>query len=60
MSFVAGVVSSGRARGTARGVAHGDLAALWAVRHGESSGNVARDHAEAEGLERIALDSRDV
>jgi probable phosphoglycerate mutase len=33
---------------------------LWVVRHGESAGNVARDRAEAEGLERIALDSRDV
>jgi broad specificity phosphatase PhoE len=34
--------------------------ALWLVRHGESAGNVARDAAEAQGLERIALDSRDV
>jgi broad specificity phosphatase PhoE len=34
--------------------------ALLVVRHGESAGNVARDRAEAEGLERIALDSRDV
>lgn len=34
--------------------------ALWVVRHGESAGNVARDRAEAEGLERIALDGRDV
>ena len=33
---------------------------LWVVRHGESAGNVARDRAEAEGLERIQLDSRDV
>jgi broad specificity phosphatase PhoE len=33
---------------------------LWVVRHGESAGNVARDRAEAEGLERIALDHRDV
>jgi broad specificity phosphatase PhoE len=33
---------------------------LWVVRHGESAGNVARDRAEAEGAERIALDSRDV
>jgi broad specificity phosphatase PhoE len=30
------------------------------VRHGESAGNVARDRAEADGLARIALDSRDV
>lgn len=30
------------------------------VRHGESAGNVARDLAESQGLERIALDSRDV
>jgi broad specificity phosphatase PhoE len=35
-------------------------AELWVVRHGESAGNVARDRAEAEGLERIALESRDV
>jgi broad specificity phosphatase PhoE len=33
---------------------------LWLVRHGESAGNVARDHATANGLERIALPSRDV
>ena len=35
-------------------------AELWVVRHGESSGNVARDRAEASGLERIELTSRDV
>jgi broad specificity phosphatase PhoE len=35
-------------------------AELWVVRHGESAGNVARDRAESEGLERIALESRDV
>jgi broad specificity phosphatase PhoE len=34
--------------------------ALTVVRHGESSGNIARDQAEADGLERIALGSRDV
>lgn len=33
---------------------------LWVVRHGQSAGNVARDLATAEGLERIALDHRDV
>lgn len=33
---------------------------LWVVRHGESSGNVARDAAEAEGLERIDLAHRDM
>jgi broad specificity phosphatase PhoE len=33
---------------------------LWLVRHGESAGNVARDRAHAQGLERIALDMRDV
>jgi broad specificity phosphatase PhoE len=33
---------------------------LQVVRHGESAGNVARDLAEASGLERIALDHRDV
>jgi len=33
---------------------------LWVVRHGESAGNVARDRAESQGLERIALESRDV
>ena len=35
-------------------------AALWVVRHGESAGNVARDAAEAEGLERLELHHRDV
>jgi len=34
--------------------------ALWVVRHGESSGNVARDLAEAEQRERIELAERDV
>ena len=33
---------------------------LCLVRHGESSGNVARDYAEANDLERIALSHRDV
>lgn len=33
---------------------------LWVVRHGESSGNVARDAAEAGGLERIDIAQRDV
>jgi probable phosphoglycerate mutase len=35
-------------------------ASRWVVRHGESAGNVARDTAEAEGLERLDLSSRDV
>jgi broad specificity phosphatase PhoE len=35
-------------------------ARLCLVRHGESAGNVARDYAEANGLERIALSHRDV
>lgn len=35
-------------------------ARLWIVRHGESAGNVARDEAHARGLDRIALDTRDV
>ncbi len=34
--------------------------ALWVVRHGESAGNVARDAAEAQGLERLELTHRDV
>lgn len=34
--------------------------ALWVVRHGESAGNVARDRAEADGLERIDLAHRDM
>jgi probable phosphoglycerate mutase len=34
--------------------------ALWVVRHGESAGNVARDEAEAKGLERLDLTTRDV
>lgn len=33
---------------------------LWIVRHGQSAGNVARDVATEAGLERIALDHRDV
>ncbi len=33
---------------------------LWIVRHGQSAGNVARDHASEQGLARIALTSRDV
>src|SRR5687768_8549943 len=33
---------------------------LWIVRHGESSGNVARDRAEAEQLEVIDIAERDV
>ena len=33
---------------------------LWVVRHGESAGNVARDAAEAQGLERLELEHRDV
>lgn len=35
-------------------------ARLWVVRHGESAGNVARDRAEAERLDRIELAHRDV
>ena len=33
---------------------------LWIVRHGQSAGNVARDHAHANGLGEIDLDIRDV
>ena len=33
---------------------------LWIIRHGQSAGNVARDAADAAGLERIDLDHRDV
>lgn len=33
---------------------------LWIVRHGQSAGNVARDAADDQGLERIAIDGRDV
>ena len=35
-------------------------ASLWLVRHGESSGNVARDLAEAGGLEMIDIATRDM
>jgi broad specificity phosphatase PhoE len=35
-------------------------AVLWIVRHGQSAGNVARDHATELGLPRIALTHRDV
>ncbi|HEX8127931.1 MAG TPA: histidine phosphatase family protein [Pyrinomonadaceae bacterium] len=31
---------------------------LWIVRHGESAGNVARDHAEAAGLHEIEINVR--
>jgi probable phosphoglycerate mutase len=33
---------------------------LWIVRHGESAGNVARDQAHSEGLDRIDIRQRDV
>lgn len=33
---------------------------LWIVRHGQSAGNVAREAADAAGLDRIALTGRDV
>ncbi|RYG86728.1 MAG: histidine phosphatase family protein [Alphaproteobacteria bacterium] len=33
---------------------------LWIVRHGQSSGNVARDAAHAAGAHRLELDIRDV
>ena len=33
---------------------------LWIVRHGESAGNVARDAADAGGLELIDIAERDV
>lgn len=33
---------------------------LWLVRHGQSAGNVARDAADAQGLVRIPLSSRDM
>ena len=33
---------------------------LWVVRHGQSSGNVARDAADAGGLGRIDISQRDV
>jgi len=32
---------------------------LWIIRHGESAGNVARDHAEESGIRLIELDTRD-
>lgn len=33
---------------------------LWIVRHGQSAGNVARDAAHEDALDRIALEGRDV
>src|SRR4051794_19287564 len=33
---------------------------IWIVRHGESAGNVAREAAYQAGLDKIALDTRDV
>jgi broad specificity phosphatase PhoE len=35
-------------------------ARLWVVRHGQSQGNVARDAAEAAGLQNIDIDYRDI
>lgn len=35
------------------------VAALWVVRHGESTGNVARDRAERSGATTIDIDVRD-
>lgn len=35
-------------------------ARLWVVRHGQSAGNVARDAAHLQALDRIALEGRDV
>ncbi len=35
-------------------------AALWIARHGESSGNVARDRAEQQGAARLELTERDM
>jgi len=32
---------------------------IWVVRHGQSSGNIARDRAEAEGVTLIELEHRD-
>lgn len=32
---------------------------MWIVRHGQSAGNVARDHAEAHGVTLIELEHRD-
>lgn len=33
---------------------------IWVVRHGQSAGNVARDHAEAQGLDMIDIPYRDI
>lgn len=33
---------------------------LWVIRHGQSAGNAARDAADLAGLDRIALEHRDV
>jgi broad specificity phosphatase PhoE len=33
---------------------------LWVLRHGQSAGNVARDEAEAQGLHRISIATRDI
>lgn len=40
--------------------AHQAPAALWLLRHGESTGNVAREHAESNGLEMLDLAERDL
>ncbi len=46
--------------GQVPGVTPAPPARLWIVRHGESAGNVARDHAESNSLDRIDLAHRDV
>lgn len=46
--------------GTVSGVIAPPPNRLWVVRHGESAGNIARDRAEAERLDRIELAHRDV
>lgn len=33
---------------------------LWLIRHGQSAGNVARDHAEQQGLQTIEITGRDI
>ena len=36
-----------------------ELAALWIIRHGESTGNVAAARAEADGADLVDISERD-
>ena len=56
----AGALDRSEKKGIDRMTSSAWPARLWIVRHGQSAGNVARDHAHANGLGEIDLDLRDV